>query len=376
LETVLVGVCVAFSFGADVAAAQTEKVTCESLRAAKAKIYGFHPAQLSEAALETKGKEMDAFWKQLQSAGAEGTTCLRAMLAEEKTDHYFQFDGGSMLSQLDRSPEALTLVRDAIAQADFQESDPANYLTLALDLSQAGVDVRPLAAKLLRFPNATIHISEHSLDLDSDTAALFLYGSMAPGQASNALIAELGAPEPFVCGAAAHLLGEQLDADSFRALSQWKGTATIEEDFRKNDIQSVMKYQAPNAADLAQPKFSREQVLKILAGLPHTRKEFDVLMATKGAAFDKQMRDTKATQEEIAKAVAEREPIYGIAAHTAFLKSAVAALQPEDLEILRDARRKSLYNVSDESLDEYLAFTQVMIGLINRLDLYKEFRAH
>ena len=347
----------AFSFGADVAAAQTEKVTCESLRAAKAKIYGFHPAQLSEAALETKGKEMDAFWKQLQSAGAEGTTCLRAMLAEEKTDHYFQFDGGSMLSQLDRSPEALTLVRDAIAQADFQESDPANYLTLALDLSQAGVDVRPLAAKLLRFPNATIHISEHSLDLDSDTAALFLYGSMQPGQASNALIAEL-------------------DADSFRALSQWKGTATIEEDFRKNDIQSVMKYQAPNAADLAQPKFNREQVLKILAGLPHTRKEFDVLMATKGAAFDKQMRDTKATQEEIAKAVAEREPIYGIAAHTAFLKSAVAALQPEDLEILRDARRKSLYNVSDESLDEYLAFTQVMIGLINRLDLYKEFRAH
>ena len=85
---------------------------------------------------------------------------------------------------------------------------------------------------------------------------------------------------------------------------------------------------------------------------------------------------TNRNKHEIAKAVAEREPIYGIAAHTAFLKSAVAALQPEDLEILRDARRKSLYNVSDESLDEYLAFTQVMIGLINRLDLYKEFRAH
>jgi len=32
--------------------------------------------------------------------------------------------------------------------------------------------------------------------------------------------------------------------------------------------------------------------------------------------------------------------------------------------------------VSDESLDEYLAFTQIMIWMLNRLDLYKEYRAH
>jgi hypothetical protein len=43
---------------------------------------------------------------------------------------------------------------------------------------------------------------------------------------------------------------------------------------------------------------------------------------------------------------------------------------------MREARRKSLFNVSDESLSEYLAFTQVMIGLLNHLDLYKDFRSH
>ena len=69
----------------------------------------------------------------------------------------------------DPSPETRNLIRDSLVQADFQESDPANYLTLALDLGQAGVDIRPLAAKLLQYPNAVIHISEHSLDLDSDT---------------------------------------------------------------------------------------------------------------------------------------------------------------------------------------------------------------
>jgi hypothetical protein len=43
---------------------------------------------------------------------------------------------------------------------------------------------------------------------------------------------------------------------------------------------------------------------------------------------------------------------------------------------LRAARRKAVYDISDESLAEYLAFTQVMIGLMNRLDLFKEYRTH
>jgi predicted lipid-binding transport protein (Tim44 family) len=160
-------------------------------------------------------------------------------------------------------------------------------------------------------------------------------------------------------------------------LSKWDGLGKVEEDFRRNDIQAVMKYQPPTPAQLAaKPKFTREQVLKIISQLPHTRKEFDELMATKGAEFDKQMRDMKATQEQISKAVAEGEPVYGIANHTTFMASAVAALKAEDFETLREARKKALLNISDESLDEYLAFTQVMIGLINRLDLFRESRVH
>jgi len=99
-------------------------------------------------------------------------------------------------------------------------------------------------------------------------------------------------------------------------------------------------------------------------------------MNPRGAAFDKKLRDANLTQEQLAKAVADSEPIYGIANHTAFLNSAVATLQPEDFNTLQDARHKALFDVSDESLVEYLAFTQLMIRLINKLDLYKDFRAH
>jgi hypothetical protein len=353
-----------------------EKPSCETLRGEKTKTYGFHPAQMTEAQIAAKSKELDAFWKNVQAAGPEGTACIKQMLIEEKTDHTFQFDAGSMLYQADQSPEAGDLVRDSISHADFREVDPANYLSLALELSQAGIDIRPLAARLFRYPNAVIHISEHALDLDSDTAALFLYGSMPPDVATKALIEELSAPEPFVNSAAAHLLAEQLTPEALSALAKWPGVTLIEEDYRRNDIEAVMKRKRPDPATTTSPKFTREQVLKVIAALPHTRKEFDEVMASRGAEFDKQARDKKLTQEELAKAVAESEPIYGIADHTAFTNSAIATLQPEDFETLRDARRKAIYNISDESLAEYLAFTQVMIGLMNRLDLFKEYRSH
>ena len=99
-------------------------------------------------------------------------------------------------------------------------------------------------------------------------------------------------------------------------------------------------------------------------------------MATKGAAFDKEMREKKVTQQQLAQAVADSLPIYGITDHTAFQTSAIATLKPEDFATIREARRKSLYDVSDESLAEYLAYTQIMIGMLNHLDLFKEYRQH
>jgi hypothetical protein len=350
--------------------------TCADLRAEKSKTYGFHLTQLNEDQLTAKTKELDAFWKQVQNAGPEGVSCIRTLLAEEKTDHIFQVDAASMLFPADPSPEARNLIRDSIAQADFQESDPANYLVLAFALGQDGVDIRPLASKLLLYPNAVIHISEHDLDLDSDTAALFLYGSMDPGQAASALAASLNARQPFVRSAAAHLLAEQMTEESFRTLSKWDGFSQIQEEFRRNDISAIVKYKPVNPDDYANPKFTREQVLQTIASLPHTQKEFDQVMATKGAAFDKQMRDQKATQQQLAQAVADSLPIYGVADHTAFITSAVATLKPDDFATIREARRKSLYNVSDEALSEYLAYTQIMIGMLNHLDLYQQYRRH
>jgi protein-tyrosine-phosphatase len=350
--------------------------SCDTLRAAKAKTYGYHISELTEQQIDAKSKELDAFWKQVEAAGPQGVTCIRDLLAEEKTDHVFQFDAANMLFPADPSLETLTLIRNSLEQTDFQDSDPANYLSLAMDLGQAGVDIRPLAAKLLLFPNTTIHIAEHDLDLDSDTAALVLYGSIDPTQATSALIGLLQSSQSVVRSEAAHLLAEQMNEDSFRALSAWDGTSKVDEEFRRNDIQAVMKFQAINPGDYGAPKFTREQVLQTVAGLPHSQKELEEVSSTKGAAFDKEMRDKKATQKQIADAVANGLPIYGIADHTTFINSAILTLQAGDFETIREVRRKSLYDVSTETLNEYLAYTQIMIGMLNHLDLFKDYRQH
>jgi hypothetical protein len=323
------------------ATSQPKPTPCDTLPAAKSRVYGFRPTQLNESQIDAKGQEIDAFWKQVHSAGSDGVSCVRSMLQAETTDHFFQFDAASFLYQADRAPETLLLVRDSIAQADFQETDPANYLSLAVALAQQGVDISPLAARLLRYSNAVIRVPGQGRELDSDTAALFLYGSLKPAVATSAVIPELQAPESFVRAGAAHLLAEQLSEERLRALSRWDALPKIAGDFRRNDITAVMKYQQPNEA--AHPKFSREQVLQTIAALPHSSAEFTDVMGRKGADFDKQMRDTKATQEQIFAAITEGEPIYGIANHTAFMNSAVATLQPGDFELLRTARRKALF---------------------------------
>ena len=123
----LVTMAVTTAYGSPLPATTPDSApTCDALRAAKSKVYGYHIAQLTEDQIEAKGKELDTFWKQVQAAGPDGVACIRNLLAEEKTDHIFQFDAASMLFPADHSLETFTLIRDSLAQADFQESDPAN----------------------------------------------------------------------------------------------------------------------------------------------------------------------------------------------------------------------------------------------------------
>jgi hypothetical protein len=74
--------------------------------------------------------------------------------------------------------------------------------------------------------------------------------------------------------------------------------------------------------------------------------------------------------------IEESPPFLEIEDHARFIESAIANLTEADLPLVREARRKSLHGLSDESLGEYFAFSRLILGVINRLDLYKEYRVH
>jgi len=64
-------------------------------------------------------------------------------------------------------------------------------------------------------------------------------------------------------------------------------------------------------------------------------------MSTRGAEFDRQMREKKPTQEELAKIVAESEPTYGISDRTAF-QTARSPRSRRGFRHPAEARRKAL----------------------------------
>jgi hypothetical protein len=348
--------------------------SCESIRTAKIRTYGFHPPQLNDAGRREKSKQMDGFWNLVKASGQPGANCLRDLIGSEHDDHFFQFDGSSLLLALDHSDVSIAIILPAVQAADFADVDAAGYLRLVLQLSQNDADVGPLANKFLGWSKAGAFVPLHSLQLDRDSAALFLYASMPPPLADKYLIADLSASPPYVRSAAAHILAFQMTEEGFRALKEFGGTASIAESKRRKDIDSILHFSPAPA--LGQPKFTREQILAIIHNLPHTKEEFAAASKREEQQFAGFTASTHGDSESMLKQVEESAPIMEISDHTAFMKSAVATLTATDLDVLREARRKAIHSISDETLDEYFAYTQVILGIINRLDLYREYRTH
>jgi len=353
---------------------------CESLQNAKKRTYGFHPRQLEKAQRAEKSSQMDDFWKLAKQLQPTSVKCLADMLSEEKDDGFFLFDGAALLYSLDQSETSTAAVRDAALRSDLNELDAAGYIRLVLNLSSHGVDVGPLAIKYLTFPKVEAYLPFHSMKLDRLEGGTILFGSMPPSQADKYLPQALSADKPEVRNTAAMLLAFAMTEDSFKALKSPSVLQSLSADTRKQ-LLDFTRYSPPKP--VAAPKFSREQVLKILRRMPHTKEEYDALLPEYTKYNDEQFAQhpnikpgSKELADLIRQHIEEGEPFFGISGAKRFAESAIQTLREDDLDELREARRKSIQGVSDEALYEYFAYTQILLGVINRLDLYREFRSH
>lgn len=327
-----------------IAGSSFAQANCESLQAMQQKVYGFQPLSLSDAQRQAKQAELQQFWLDARTVGPAAVPCLQAMLSNDKHDPFFLFDGGSLLLSLDKSPQTLSAVSAALSGADLTQIRAADYINLLIRLSRRDVDIGPLAAKYMKSPLPTTSVSEGTREQDRVSGALLLYGSMEPDIAEKYL-------QPMAQGnrldarpAAVFALALTMTEATFRDFHAGISLDGLSPD-NEEVVRGILQYeQAPVAGHTP---LSRDQVLARLAAI--IRGDFD--------HFDP---DT---------------PPY-VSGDDAFEISAGAQLLPADLPVLAEARRRSIRNVSDDSVDEYLALTQVYLELINRYDLYKRWRAH
>jgi hypothetical protein len=331
-----------------VAAAAAQQQGCAELQALKKATYGFRPTKLSQLQQTAKEKQIDRFRKLAESQGERGVRCLRGMLKSESRDSFFLFDGANLLLHLDDSQPSLAVVRESALRSDLGEINTAGYVELVLEMAQHGVDTGALAEKYMRYPNVDGDIPERSLTVDRATGAIFLYGSMSAERADKDLVPLLAAKEADVHSTAALELALNMTLESYRALSGLPGIDHLPEYVQKEVVES-MAYHAP--AGNVIPTSSREQVLLRLRTLPRTADQMEAELK-------------------------KENPVVGIADDEAFIRSAMATLTAADLDAVREARRAALLSVSEESLYEYAAYTRLILGVINRLDLYKEYRVH
>jgi hypothetical protein len=331
-----------------VSATAAQQPDCAELQALKKETYGFRPTKLSELQQTAKEKQIDRFRTLAESQGERGVRCLRGMLKSERTDSFFLFDGASLLLHLDDSQPSLAVVSEAAARSDLGEINAAGYVELVLELVRHGVDTTALAEKYMNYPRVDGFIAERSVLVDRATGAIFLYGSMPPERADQSLVPLLSASETDVRGAATLQLALSLTRESYRALAALASLDDLPEYARKQVI-AALAYHAP--AEKAIPTYAREQVLARLRALPRTSAQMEAELK-------------------------KESPVVGIADDEPFLRSAIATLDVADLDAVREARRSALLSVSDESLYEYAAYTRIILGVINRLDLYKEYRVH
>ena len=330
------------------AVATAQERGCAELQALKKETYGFRPAKLTEQQRTAKEEQIERFRRQAESQGERGVRCLREMLKAERKDTFFLFDGASLLLRLDDSQPSLAAVSEAAGRSDLGEINTANYVELVLELAQHGVDTGALAEKYVRYPQADGYIAERSLAVDRATGATFLYGSMSAERADKYLVPLLAAKDSYVRGTAALELALAMTQASFRALAGLSGIDDLPE-YAQKEVIHVLAYHTP--PDNVIPTYSREQVLGRLRALPRSAEQLEAELK-------------------------KDDPVVGIAGDEPLIRSAIATLSAADLETVREARRAALIAVSEESLNEYAAYTEVILGVINRLDLYKEYRVH
>lgn len=298
---------------------------CDSFQQAIRSTYNFNPARMNDAEMKVESAKLDVFWKQVRESRATLVPCLRKALKEDTSSGFFAIDGSMLLVDIDPSSASKALQVRKFIDADLDGVDLEYWVGTIARRGVEGFDTSAAGAKWLSYPKAKYNLSRHGgFPVDSFIGAVFIFGSMEEEIATPTLLRIANnVSHPHRDDALAILMSQATPA-SLRALKQVNPAG-----FPAGTSESIRELlENPNLLKArAKPKLTREEQLLAFQGI----------IDGDYSAFREMVM--KAPDGEV---------------------DAVATLLPEDVPLVRRARRASISRCNQHALSDYASFTKIL----------------
>lgn len=301
---------------------------CDSFQQTIRSTYNFNPARMNDAEMKVESAKLDVFWKQVRESRATLVPCLRKALKEDTSTGFFAIDGSMLLVDIDPSSASRALQVRKFIEADLDGVDLEYWVHTIARRGVEGFDTSAAGAKWLSYPKAKYNLSLHGgFPIDSFIGAVFIFGSMDEEMATPTLLRIANnVSHPHRDDALAILMSQATPA-SLRALKQVNPAG-----FPAGTSESIRELlENPNLLKArANPKLTREEQLLAFQGI----------IDGDYSAFREMVM--KAPDGEV---------------------DAVATLLPEDVPLVRRARRASISRCNQHALSDYASFTKILWAL-------------
>ncbi len=296
--------------------------------------YGFKPSKLSKEEQASKSKEMDKVWNAFKAKPKDLAACLEAAIADPKADAFLRFDASNMLMTFAPSDKAKLTQVQAFATVELEDVDPELWVgTIALRGAE-GLDTSVAVENWLKVDKARAKyylVVHGGFEVPWDLAVFFLYGSMDEKFATPSLLKILAQKDHPARDQAIPLLFFQATRESAKALKELNQNSLSAEE--RTMLGKLLN--SPALAPRAKPKVTREECVAALQDLGNGKRErFEALIAKE--------QDCEADM--------------------------VAVLKPEDMPVLRQARRRNISRANQHVIENHTSFTKVIQGLLARPD--------
>lgn len=301
---------------------------CDQFQQTVRSTYNFNPANFNSAQVEAQSAKLDVFWSQVKESRTTLVPCLRKALRDDNSGSFFAIDGSNLLVDLDPSRASKALQVKKFIGANLDGVSLEIWVRTMARRGVEGFDTSEAGAKWLSYPK--YHLSMHGgYPVNSFIGAIFIFGSMDEQYATPMLLRlanDTGRTQDQRESALVILVAQATPA-SLQALKQvnTNGLAAGAREMIREAIENP-KLLKPRA----HPKLTREEQLNAFQGIVNG--DYSAFRAMVMKAPDGEV-------------------------------DAVAMLRPEDIPLLRQARRASISRCNQHALSDYASFTQILSAL-------------